>query len=204
MSLLHVSPRTSVRTIVDSTFPAIKAMKDKPTPVVTSKTVGYIHALLIDTLTFHSTDPIYARAIANAEVIRGELDGLTPEAFRAELSACLLDYYEKVCGMAGISGDKPVLKRKFGASPAAAAVAAENDAAGAASQHAAEDAEDLEAAPADALAGAPADAPADAQADAPADADADAAPSSKASPAKPKQKGSGGGGAAATKNKRRP
>ena len=37
----------------------------KPTPMVTSKTVSYIHALVIDTLTFHSADATYARAIAN-------------------------------------------------------------------------------------------------------------------------------------------
>uniref|UniRef100_A0A7S0MH99 Uncharacterized protein n=1 Tax=Cryptomonas curvata TaxID=233186 RepID=A0A7S0MH99_9CRYP len=185
MGLFHVSPGkgTSVRTIVTSTFPAIKATKDKTTPAVTSKTVGYIHALLIDTLTFHSTDPIYARAVANAEVIREELDGLTPDAFRDELRACLQDYYEKVCGMAGISGDKPVLKRKFGANPAAAAAAAaENNTEGASSQQAAEDVgdiEDSEVAPA--------------QEDAPAPGDASAASSSTASPGKAKKPAGGGG-----------
>ena len=133
MSMFHVSSGrwTSVRIIVTSTFPAIKATNNKPTPAVTSKTVGYIHALLIDSLTFHSTDPVYARAIANAVLIGEELDKLTQETFRAELSACLLDYYEKVCCMAGVSGDKPVLKRKFGANTAAAAVAAQNNTEGA-------------------------------------------------------------------------
>ena len=125
-----------------------------------SKTVGYIHALVIDTLTFHSTDSTHAQpeAIANSEVIRVELDGITQDKFRAELSACLLDYYEKVCGMAGVGGVTTVPRRKFGAKPAAAAAAAENNTEGASSQHTADEPGDIKDAPAEA--GAPAGAPA--------------------------------------------
>ena len=133
MSLLHVSPgKGSVPKIVNDTFPAIKATNDQPTPMVTSKTVGYIHALVIDTITFHSTDATFAQAISNSEVIRAELDALTPDKFRAELSACLLDYYEKIRGMAGVGGVKSVLRRRFAdKTDAAAADAAETDADGA-------------------------------------------------------------------------
>ena len=133
MSLFHVSPGkgSTVPKIVNDTFPAIKATNDQPTPMVTSKTVGYIHALVIDTITFHSTDATFAQAISNSEVIRAELDALTPDKFRAELSACLLDYYEKIRGMAGIGGVKSVPRRKFAAKTNAAAAADEIDTDGA-------------------------------------------------------------------------
>ena len=114
MSLFHISPGkgSTVPKIVDTRFPAIKATNNKTNPLVTSKTVCYIHALVIDTLTFHSADATYAQAITNSEVIRGERDKLTPDKFRAELSACLLDYYEKICGMAGVGGDTPRCKER--------------------------------------------------------------------------------------------
>ncbi len=137
MSLFHVSPGkgSTVPKIVNDTFPAIRATNDQPTPMITSKTVGYIHALVIDTLTFHSTDATFAQAITNSEVICGELDALTPAVFRAEVSACLLDYYEKICGMAGVGGVKSVPRRRFAAkTDASSAAAAETDADGASSQ----------------------------------------------------------------------
>ena len=86
MSLFHVSPGkgSTVPKIVNDTFPAIRATNDQPTPMITSKTVGYIHALVIDTLTFHSTDATFAQAITNSEVICGELDALTPASDRHE------------------------------------------------------------------------------------------------------------------------
>ena len=134
MSLFHVSPGkgSTVPMIVNDTFPAIRATNDQPTPMITSKTVGYIHALVIDTLTFHSTDATFAQAITNSEVICGELDALTPDVFRAEVSACLLDYYEKIRGMAGVGGVKSVPRRRFAdKTNASSAAAAETDADGA-------------------------------------------------------------------------
>ena len=142
MSLFHVSPGkgSTVPKIVNDTFPAIRATNDQPTPMITSKTVGYIHALVIDTLTFHSTDATFAQAITNSEVICGELDALTPAAFRAEVSACLLDYYEKIRGLVGVGGVKSVPRRRFAAkTDASSAAAAETDADGASSQPAAGD-----------------------------------------------------------------
>ena len=136
MSLFHVSPGkgSTVPKIVNDTFPAIRATNDQPTPMITSKTVGYIHALVIDTLTFHSTDATFAQAITNSEVICGELDALTPAVFRAEVSACLLDYYEKIRGLVGVGGVKSVPRRRFAAKTAVAAAAAEIDADGPSSQ----------------------------------------------------------------------
>ncbi len=58
MAMFQINPckHITVHDIVNSTFPAIKSTDNKPTPAVTPKTVGYIYALVIDTLTFHSTE----------------------------------------------------------------------------------------------------------------------------------------------------
>ena len=106
MSLLQVNPckHNTVQDIVTCIFPAIKSTDNKPTPAITSKTIGYIHALVMDTLTFNSTEAPYARALQNQAMICGELDQLTPAAFQTELRDCLVDYYEKVCLMVGAGG----------------------------------------------------------------------------------------------------
>ncbi len=48
--------------LIDGSFPAIASTDNKPTPMVTSKTAGYIHALIIDTVTVNnSKSPLCAR-----------------------------------------------------------------------------------------------------------------------------------------------
>ncbi len=117
MSLLQVNPckHNTVQDIVTCVFPAIKSTDDTPTPAITSKTIGYIHALVMDTPTFDSTEAPYARALQNQAMICGELDKLTPAAFQTELSDCLVDYYDKVCLMVGAGGTLSIKthKRKF-------------------------------------------------------------------------------------------
>ena len=117
MSLLQVNPcqHNTVQDIVTCVFPAITASNNKPTPAITPMTIGYIHALVMDTLTFNSTEAPYARALVNQAVIIGELDKLTPAAFQTELRNCLVDYYENVCLMVGAGGalSIPTHKRKF-------------------------------------------------------------------------------------------
>ena len=117
MSLLQVNPcqHNTVQDIVTCVFPAITASNNKPTPAITPMTIGYIHALVMDTLTFNSTEAPYARALVNQAVIVGELDKLTPAAFQTELRNCLVDYYEKVCLMMGAGGvlSIPTHKSKF-------------------------------------------------------------------------------------------
>ena len=101
--------------LVNSTFPAIKSTDNKPTPAVTLKTVGYIHALVVVTFTFHSTEAPYARALIVQEDVCAALNELTPSAFQTELRECLVDYYEKVCLMEDAGGLSSVRtkKRKF-------------------------------------------------------------------------------------------
>jgi hypothetical protein len=59
----------TVSALIDSSFPAIKSTDNKPTPMVTSKTAGYIHALIIDIVTFNNSESPKACAIRNEQMI---------------------------------------------------------------------------------------------------------------------------------------
>ena len=117
MSLLQVNPckHNTVQDIVTYNFPAIESTDNKPTPAITSKTIGYIHALVFDTLTFNSTDAPYARALESEKYICAELDKMTPAQFQTELRDCLTSYYETVRMMVGAGGTLSIKshKRKF-------------------------------------------------------------------------------------------
>ena len=117
MGLLQVNPckHNTVQDIVTYNFPAIESTDNKPTPAITSKTIGYIHALVFDTLTFNSTDAPYARALESEKYICAELDKLTPAQFQTELRDCLTSYYETVRMMVGAGGTLKTMsnKRKF-------------------------------------------------------------------------------------------
>jgi hypothetical protein len=55
----------TVSALLDSTFPAIESTGNQPAPMITSKTVGYIHALVIDTVTLNNSDSPYAHFETN-------------------------------------------------------------------------------------------------------------------------------------------
>ena len=134
MSALEVIPsdgRTVTR-ILESTFPAIKAADDEPTPLVSKHTVGYIHALMIDSLTLLSTEQPRGRALRNETMVVEELEA-NKDVFRTELRDCLVDYYETILKMDGAGGipRSTRFKRKFNStvtSKADAADAADADA----------------------------------------------------------------------------
>ncbi len=91
----------TVSALLDSTFPAIESTDNQPTPMIASKTVGYIHALIIDTVTLNNSESPYARALRNEQMVTQELDEMDPHKFRSELVKCLADYYENVRDMEG-------------------------------------------------------------------------------------------------------
>ncbi len=105
----------TVSALINGSFPAIASTDNKPTPMVTSKTAGYIHTLIIDTVTVNNSESPYARAIRNEQMICQELDSIEPEAFHTELIKCLADYYEKIRDMGGAGGLRVAksFKRKF-------------------------------------------------------------------------------------------
>ena len=58
MSAFEINPckHLTVSALINGSFPAIASTDNKPTPMVTSKTAGYIHALIIDTVTVNNSE----------------------------------------------------------------------------------------------------------------------------------------------------
>jgi hypothetical protein len=106
-------------------------MDGERTPLVSQHTIGYIHALMIDSVAALSTEPHKARALRNETMVE-ELE-LNNDAFRSELRDCLVDYYEYILKMDGAGGSS-TLKRKFRSISANAATDGEGDAAAAAGE----------------------------------------------------------------------
>jgi hypothetical protein len=105
MSVYEINPsellRLTISALVESSFPAIKATDNQPTPFVSPRTVAYIHALVINTVSMHHSDSPNARALRNETMVRQELQNMTPVAFRNELRSCFVSYYEGILKMDG-------------------------------------------------------------------------------------------------------
>jgi hypothetical protein len=72
MSAYDVNPSKgiTVNSILDAKFPAIPSTKNKRTPLLTIRTVAYIHALVIDTVSLHHSDTPNQRALRTEQLIR--------------------------------------------------------------------------------------------------------------------------------------
>ena len=137
MSELAIVPsqKHTVARLMELSFPGIKETNGERTPLVSKHTIGYIHALMIDSVTSTSTEPPKARALRNETMVVEELEA-NKDVWRSELRDCLVDYYVNILRMDGAGGmpRSSTFKRKFKsistAAPAApAADAADADAA---------------------------------------------------------------------------
>ena len=131
MQRLKIVPakNRTIAAVMDSTFPPIKSFGGISTPYVTPKTISYIHALVVDSISLHHSDALHMRALANELMVLEVLDPMSPEAFREEFLAVLDKYFLQIAKRAGASG-RPVQKsfrRSFDsaapAEPAATAAA---------------------------------------------------------------------------------
>jgi hypothetical protein len=105
MSQLQIVPseQHTVTRLMELSFPGIKATDGERTPLVSKHTIGYIHALMIDSVTSLSTEPPKARALRNETMVDEELES-NMDVFRSELRDCLLDYYVNILKMDGAGG----------------------------------------------------------------------------------------------------
>ena len=101
---INPSKLLTVTSLLDSTFPAIKTTNNQPTPLVSPRTVGYIHALIIDTVSLHHSDSPNCRALRTEIMVRDELQKSDPAVLRTELMTCFTSYYEGILKMEGASG----------------------------------------------------------------------------------------------------
>ncbi len=113
--LIVLSKNLTITALLDRVFPAIASMKNQPMPCVTTKTVAYIFALVIDCVTvFHQVSP-HSRTLQHEASILKELNTMPPDDFLTELSGSLTDFYENILKKAG-TGGRPVamlLSSKF-------------------------------------------------------------------------------------------
>ena len=86
------SQKHTVARLMDLSFPGIKETNGERTPLVSKHTIGYIHALMIDTVTSVSSEAPKARALRNETMVVEELEA-NKDVWRSELRDCLVDYY---------------------------------------------------------------------------------------------------------------
>jgi hypothetical protein len=113
---INQSKLLTVTTLMDSNFLAIQGTDDKRTPNITLRTVGYIHALMIDSVTLLQSASPNACALQNEKMIVEELSSVDPDTWRRELLDYLVDYYEGGVLMMAGAGGLPLattFKRKF-------------------------------------------------------------------------------------------
>ena len=117
MTLLKIDPSKThtINQLMKNTFPAIDCFDNEKLPIVTPKTVCYIHALVIDCISIAFDDSINARALEHENAMVDVYTKMKPDSFKSQLQAVLTTYYEDIKGILGASGcSKPkVVKRKF-------------------------------------------------------------------------------------------
>ncbi len=119
MSAYDVNPckGVTINSILDAKLPAIPSTKNKPTPLLSIRTVAYIHALVIDTVSLHHSDTPNQRALRTEQLIIDEHGELDPALWRAEILDCLTGYFEGILKMEGASGLAQIMApaRKYSA-----------------------------------------------------------------------------------------
>ena len=110
----------TVAALLDRVFPAIPTTDNKPMPFITTKTVAYIFALIIDSVTIFHQDSPHSRALQHEASILEALNAMPADEFRTELRDSLTAFYENILKKTG-AGGRPVAKpliRKFAAKAA--------------------------------------------------------------------------------------
>ena len=117
--------------LLDRGFPAIAATDNMPLQFVNSKTVAYIFALIIDSVTLFHRESQHSRELQHEASILNALDEMPADEFQTELRDTLTAIYETFLMRTG-AGGRPVAKdliRKFKVKAAPAPEAADADAA---------------------------------------------------------------------------
>ena len=110
----------TVAALLDRVFPAIPTTDNKPMPYITTKTVAYIFALILDSVTIFHQDSPHSRALQHEASILEALNAMPADEFRTELRDSLTAFYENILKKTG-AGGRPVAKpliRKFAAKAA--------------------------------------------------------------------------------------
>jgi hypothetical protein len=109
-----LSKNLTITALLDRVFPAIASTNNQPMQYVTTNTVAYIFALIIDCVTVFHQDSPHSRALQHETILK-ELNSMAPDDFRTELRGSLTDFYENILKKAD-AGGRPVampLSSKF-------------------------------------------------------------------------------------------
>jgi hypothetical protein len=106
---INLSKGFTIDRLLDAKFPAIPSTKNEPTPLLTIRTVAYIHALVIDTVSLNHSDTPNQRALCTEQLIIDEHGGVDPALWRAKILDCLAGYFEGILKMEGASGISQVI-----------------------------------------------------------------------------------------------
>jgi hypothetical protein len=105
-----LSKNLTITTLLDRVFPAIASTNNQPMQYVTTKTVAYIFALVIDCVTVFHQDSPHSSALQHEASILKELYSMAPDDFRTELRGSFTDIYENILKKA-CTGGRPIVQQ---------------------------------------------------------------------------------------------
>ena len=126
MQRFHINPskNRTIAALMDASFLPIKATDNIKTPYVTPRTIAYVHALIVDSISLHHADALNELAIENEDMVLGVRNEVSPDAFREELFQVLSKYHVEIIKTAGASGR--IAHKTFRCSVGSAAVSAQD------------------------------------------------------------------------------
>ena len=107
--------RWTIANIVREHFPAIKCFDNEKLHLLNPRTIAYIHALMIDSISMLFEESINARALEHEKAMLDDYSSMKPDAFMSQLQAVLTTYFEDIKRVHGASGcPKPkIVKRRY-------------------------------------------------------------------------------------------
>jgi hypothetical protein len=120
---INPAKHRTITALLDATFPPIASTGDVPTPYVTPRTIAYIHALIVDSITLHPSTTMRERALLNETMVLDVLNTMSPQAFHKELFTVLNQYHVQILKTASASG-RPCAKTFRSSFGSAAALSA--------------------------------------------------------------------------------
>ena len=117
MMQLKIDPAKTrtIANIAREHFPAIKCFDNEKLHLLNPRTIAYIHALMIDSISMLFEESINARALEHEKTMLDDYSSMNPDAFMSQLQAVLSTYFEDIKGVHGASGcPKPkIVKRRY-------------------------------------------------------------------------------------------
>jgi hypothetical protein len=109
------SRNQTINNLLHETFPSLKCFDNETLRVINTRTVAYIHALIIDSISIVFKASMNSRAHEHEGAMVDVYSKMNPDSFTSQLQTTLTAYYEDIKGVQGASGcPKPkVVKRKF-------------------------------------------------------------------------------------------